>query len=141
MATWKKFEDIEAWKKGRELSQAVYKITKSNSLSSDYDLSRQMKRSSGSIMDNIAEGYERGGTKEFIYFLSISKGSNAELRSQLYRCLDQEYISHDAFNEYYNLTIEISKLISGIVSYLKSKNFKGYKFHEDPGVYKPTKDK
>jgi four helix bundle protein len=135
MAIWKKFEDIEAWQKSRALSEMIYSIIKNTPLLQDFELSKQMKRSSGSVMDNIAEGFERGGTKEFIYFLGISKGSSAELRSQLYRCLDQNYITKDQFNDYYKLTTEISKMISGIVSYLKQRDFKGYKFHEDPEEY------
>jgi four helix bundle protein len=139
MSTWTKFEDIEAWKKGRFLSQQVYEIIKNSSLSNDYDLSKQMKRSSGSIMDNIAEGFERGGAKEFIYFLGISKGSNAELISQLYRCLDQNYISQVKFKELYSITDEVSRILSGLISHLKDKGYKGFKFSEDANEYQAPK--
>jgi four helix bundle protein len=135
MAVWKKFEDIESWQKSRELSNEIYEIGKIYPMSKDYDLCKQMKRSSGSVMDNIAEGFERGGTKEFIYFLSISKGSSAEVRSQLYRCLDQSYIENDKFDELYSLSTDISKMITGLMAYLKNSKLKGSKFHEDAGEY------
>jgi len=135
MASWKKFEDIEAWQKSRELSRAIYEIIKSTDLVRDFELNNQMKRSSGSIMDNIAEGFERGGNKEFIYFLGIAKGSCAELRSQLYRCIDQHYIVGERYDELHDLTLHISKMLSGIISHLKNSSFKGYKFSESPVEY------
>ncbi len=84
MAHIEKFEDIIAWQKARDNDKMVYELTHNSSFSKDFSLIDQMRRSSGSIMDNIAEGFERGGNKEFIQFLYISKGSASELRSQLY---------------------------------------------------------
>jgi len=128
MATFKRFEDIEAWQKSRILSQQVNIITKYPNFRDDLDLKRQIKRSAGSIMDNIAEGFERGGKKEFIQFLSISKGSAGEIRSQFYRSLDQEFITKEQFEELYNLAEEIGKMIEGLMSYLRGSDLRGPKY-------------
>ena len=128
MATFKRFEDIEAWQKVRILSQQINTITKYPNFKDDPDLKKQIKRSSGSAMDNIAEGFERGGKKEFIQFLSISKGSIGETRSQLYRAFDQEFISKEQFDELFNLSEEISKMLEGLMSYLQRSDIKGPKY-------------
>jgi four helix bundle protein len=86
MATIQKFEDLEIWQLARILSKDIYTLSQTGKLAKDYPLKDQMNRSSGSIMDNIAEGYGRGSRLEFIQFLSISTGSADELKSQLYRC-------------------------------------------------------
>jgi four helix bundle protein len=85
MATVKSFEELEIWQLSREICQEVWDVFERTTLGKDFELKNQMNRSSGSIMDNIAEGFERNGRKEFIQFLSYSKGSCGELRSQLYR--------------------------------------------------------
>lgn len=95
MATFKAFEDIEAWQKARDLVRRVYHISQGSEFSRDYALKDQMRRAAISIMSNIAEGFERNGNKEFIHFLSIAKGSAGEVRSQLYVALDQRYIDKD----------------------------------------------
>jgi len=128
MATFKKFEDIEAWQKSRILSQQVNIFTRCPNFRDDPDLKRQIKRTAGSIMDNIAEGFERGGKKEFIQFLSISKGSAGEIRSQFYRSLDQEFITKEQFEELYNLAEEIGKMIEGLMSYLRGSDLRGPKY-------------
>lgn len=130
MATIKLFEDLEIWQKARIFAQKVYASTIDGPFSRDYSLRNQINASSGSIMDNIAEGFERGGTKEFILFLSYAKGSAGESRSQLYRAYDRKHITDPAFNELKDEAIQISKQISGFMTYLKGTPYKGSKFHE-----------
>jgi four helix bundle protein len=98
MATIQKFEDILSWKEARELNRLLGKIIDSGKLKNNYRLINQIEGSAGSIMDNIAEGFERGGNKEMLQYLSIAKASCGELRSQLYRALDRRYISPQEFN-------------------------------------------
>ena len=128
MATFKKFEDIEAWQKARILSQQINTISKYPNFREDPDLKRQIKRSVGSAMDNIDEGFERGSKKEFVQFLSISKGSVGETRSQLYRALDQEIVTQEQFDKLCKLSEEISKMIEGLMSYLRKSELKGPKY-------------
>jgi len=128
MATIERFEDLEIWKEARELCKIVYRLTNKPPFSKDFDLVRQIRRSSGSTMDNIAEGYERDGKKEFIQYLSISKGSVGEVRSQSYRALDQKYISEEEFKDLYNKASSISKMLSGFINYLKKSELKGVKY-------------
>ncbi|SMP03470.1 four helix bundle protein [Chryseobacterium profundimaris] len=97
MATYKSFEDLEIWQLARELSADIYEIIENSQLKNNFRLANQIDGSSGSIMDNIAEGFERNGNKEFIQFLYISKASCAETRSQLYRILDRNFISKEKF--------------------------------------------
>jgi four helix bundle protein len=128
MSTFKRYEDIEAWKKCRAISGEINQVTKYPNFRDDPDLKRQLKRSAGSAMDNIAEGFEGGGKNEFIQFLSISKGSIGETRSQLYRALDQDFISHDQFQQTSNLAVEISKMTEGLMNYLRKSDIKGPKY-------------
>ncbi len=128
MATFKRFEDIEAWQKSRILANLVATETSNPKFNANNNLKFVLKKTSGSIMDNIAEGFERGGTNEFKQFLSISKGSTGEIRSQFYRALDQNLISQDKFSELYNLAEDISKMLEGLISYLKNSGMKGNKY-------------
>ncbi|RIJ47232.1 four helix bundle protein [Maribellus luteus] len=128
MATFNTFEDIIAWQKARELCKLINVYTGYHAFSKDFKLVSQIKGSSGSAMDNIAEGFERGGNKEFIQFLFISKGSAGEVRSQLYRALDNGYISPDEFQKAYNLADEVGKLDRGLISHLKESELKGDKY-------------
>lgn len=98
MGTIQKFEDIICWKEARELNRLLGRIIDSGRLKNNYRLINQIEGSAGSVMDNIAEGFERESRKEFIQYLSIAKGSCGELRSQLYRALDRRYITHNEFN-------------------------------------------
>jgi four helix bundle protein len=127
MAGFTKFEDIEAWKKARELSKLVFEITQKDKFSKDFSLRDQIKRSSGSVMDNIAEGFERGGRKEFIQFLYIAKSSSAETKSQIYRAFDYGYISKNEFDNSYDKCNECSKIIAGLINYLKTSKIQGPK--------------
>ncbi len=130
MATVKRFEDLEVWKKSRVLSKDIFEIITTGKLATDYRLRDQMNGSSGSIMDNIAEGFERGSKLEFINFLSFSKGSAGELRSQLYRALDRQYITQEKFDELFNKAEEISKMNGGLIDYLNKSLLKGNKFKD-----------
>lgn len=102
MATIKSFEDIDFWQKARNLSNEIYAKTIEGSFSKAFSLRDQINRSSGSIMDNIAEGFERGGNKEFIQFLSYSKGTCREVRSQLLRAKDRKHLSDEDFEQLSN---------------------------------------
>ena len=128
MATINDFEDLEIWQLVREICQLVWNLFETTSLGKDYELRNQMNRSSGSIMDNISEGFERNGRREFINFLSYSKGSCGELRSQLYRALDRNHISKEEFEQLKDKTIIESKKIGAFMSYLVKSDIKGSKF-------------
>lgn len=128
MATIQRFEELEVWKKARLLSQKIYPLTFKDPVASDFRLKDQLRGSAGSIMDNIAEGFERGSKLEFIHSLAVSKGETGELKSQLYRCLDNKYISEHLFAELYQLADEITKMLTGLISYLNKSGVKGQKF-------------
>ena len=130
MATIKRFEDILSWQKARILNDKIGLLIDNGSFKSNYRLINQIEGSPGSIMDNIAEGFERSGNKEFVQFLYISKGSCGELRSQLYRALDRKYIYQDQFDEFYNAVIEISVLIQKLINYLYESDIKGPKYKD-----------
>ena len=127
MSTFRSFEEIEAWQKARGLTKMVYEISKVGPFAKDYALRDQIRRAAVSIMSNIAEGFERGGTREFNQFLSTAKGSTGEVRSQLYVALDQNYITEKTFQELAATSKEISRMISGLMRYLRTTNMKGVK--------------
>ena len=117
----KRFEDIDAWKEARKLVNNVYRAINQNSkFSKDFRLTNQMQGAAVSVMSNIAEGFSRRSNKEFIQFLFISKSSAAEVQSQLYVALDQQYITQETFDKIYAQAEKISKLNSGFIKYLKS---------------------
>lgn len=128
MATVKRFEDLEIWQEARRLSKEIIIISKTTELKTDYKFKEQIKGSSGSVMDNIAEGFERDGNIEFRQFLSVAKGSAGETRSQVYRLFDNDYINEEQqkllVSDYEKLSIKIHNFIT----YLNKKDFKGTKF-------------
>lgn len=96
MAKIERFEDIEAWKKARELRKAIYKVSRTGEFAQDFALRNQIRRAAQSTTSNIAEGFERGGNREFIQFLSDAKGSSGEVRDQLYTAIDENYVNAKA---------------------------------------------
>ena len=128
MATITKFEDIEAWQKGRELKRVLYKHSKRRNFSKDFALCDQIRRAAMSITANIAEGFERGGNKEFIHFLSTSKGSCGEVQDHLYTAFDEQYLEKDEFDSLYSKAAEVGRLIGGFMIYLQRSEIRGTKF-------------
>ena len=124
----KRFEDLEIWQIARELYKYVFKLTSENPFYSDIRFRDQMRASAGSMMDNIPEGFERGGNKEFFQFLSIAQGSCGELRSQSYRAFDSKYILEEQLNHLLEKTELFSRKITRLMSYIKSSAFKGTKY-------------
>lgn len=128
MATIQKFEDLNIWQKARLLSRQIYPLTFKEPVASDFRLKDQIGGCCGSIMDNIAEGFERGSKNEFVNSLSIAKGETGELKSQLYRSLDNRYISAELFRELYSLADELTRMLTGFINYLNKSKIRGQKF-------------
>jgi four helix bundle protein len=128
MATVQRFEDLKIWKMARAFCSDVFRITHYEQFSKDYRFRDQIRASSGSIMDNIAEGFERDGNKEFCQFLAIAKGSCGESRSQLHRSFDYKYIENEEYEVLCQKTTDISKAISSLINYLKQSELTGIKY-------------
>ena len=123
-----RFEDIIAWQRARVLTKEIYASTRIGQFAKDYGLKDQIQRASVSTMANIAEGFERGGDREFVQFLSKSKGSCGEVKSHLYVAMDQSYISAAGFDQLYAKADEISRLVGGFMAYLQKSQVGGHKF-------------
>ena len=130
MATIQTFEELEIWQLARGLSKKIYELTFVETVSKDYRYKDQIRGTSGSIMDNIAEGFGRGSKLEFINCLTIAKGEAEELKSQLYRGLDMKYISEPLFQDLYVQADTIVRKIGAFISYLNKSTHKGQKFKE-----------
>ena len=128
MAKVERFEDLKMWQDARNLCQKIFVISTQTELKNDFGLKNQIRNSSGSVMDNIAEGFERGGNAEFIQFLGFAKGSAGETRSQVYRLFDSKYIDDKVCNQFINETENLSKQISNFIKYLKTSDLKGFKY-------------
>lgn len=128
MSSIKRFEEITSWQKARELSKMIGKHIDAGKFKRSFKLIDQIESSSGSIMDNIAEGFERNGNKEFLQFLYISKASCGEFRSQLYRALDRNYLNEIEFKELYEMAMEIIILLQKFIIYLEQSEIKGVKY-------------
>jgi four helix bundle protein len=128
MNTIKKFEDIVAWQRARVLTKEVYACTRVGEFSRDFGLKDQIQRASVSTMSNIAEGFDRGGDKEFTQFLSTSKGSCGEVKSHLYVALDQGYIPRVTFDNLHSQADEVGRLVFGFMAYLRESEFRGRKY-------------
>jgi four helix bundle protein len=114
MGKIERFEDLIAWKKARELTREIYQTTRKDAFVRDFGLSGQLQRAAVSIMSNIAEGFERGGRAEFHQFLSMAKGSCAEVRSELYVAFDINYIDQDTFKGLLNKAEEVGRIVGGL---------------------------
>ena len=128
MATIKKFEDLEIWQSARKLNADVYPLLQILDERRSYKFKDQLDASAGSVMDNIAEGFERDGNKEFIQFLAVSKGSLGEVRSQLYRAFDREVIDETKLNELQTNCTELAAKIARFMIYLRNSDMKGNKY-------------
>lgn len=128
MATIKRFEDLEIWQEARKLAKEIHIIAIETGLKTDFKLRDQIKASSGSVMDNIAEGFERNGNIEFRQFLSVAKGSAGEARSQLHKVFDYDYIDEKRFNILKERFENLSGKINNFIIYLNNKDYKGTKF-------------
>ncbi len=120
MPTIRKFEDLEIWQLARIQAQEIFTLTKQNDFARDFDLKNQINRSAGSVMDYIAEGFERMTNKEFCNFLTIAKGSNGEVRSQLYRAFDKQYFSNEVLAHRISNSEIIGNKIVAFIRYLSS---------------------
>lgn len=123
-----RFEDLDIWKDARELSKLIYEITTLAPFHNDYKFRDQIRSSAGSTMDNITEGFDRGGNKEFNQFLSIARGSLAEVRSQSYRAYDNKYINDKQLKELLDRTDSISRRVYSLMQHLKISQIKGPKY-------------
>jgi len=123
-----RFEDLDIWKRVRDLCKLVYEITSEEPFCRDFRFRDQIRAAAGSIMDNTAEGFERGGNKEFLQFLSVAKGSCGETRSQSYRAFEFGYITQDTLDVLLDKTLDLSRQISSFMAYLKESSYKGPKY-------------
>lgn len=128
MAKFRRLEEINCWQLAREIVSEIWIEINKGTLAKDYALRDQMNRSSGSSMDNIAEGFGRGGNKEFVNFLSIARGSATELKSQLCRCADRKHLTKERTGELYKKTITLTVKITNLMTSLNSSKFTGPKF-------------
>ena len=126
-----RFEDLEIWKLARELVKKVYRLSGKGDMAKDFKFRDQWRDSTRSIMDNPAEGFERGGNKEFSHFLSIAKGSAGESRSQSYSAFDLNYINQEEFDDVFQDLVVVSGKISHLMEYLRESDIKGIKFKRD----------
>ncbi|MBI3585657.1 MAG: four helix bundle protein [Ignavibacteriales bacterium] len=121
-----RFEDLDAWKEGRKLVKFIYSLTKLREFSKDYSLKEQIRRAAISVTSNIAEGFDSGSRLEFIKFLGYSRWSISEIKNQLYIASDESYISKEQFEQAYQLSSTVSKIIYGLMKYLKTTKAKSH---------------
>lgn len=128
MASWAKFEDLPIWQEARALAKEMYRITSNEPFSKDFRFCGQIRAAAGSIMDNIAEGFEKENNKEFIQFLYISKGSCGEVRSQLHRAKDVDFISDEEYKKYMDVVLNMSMSLANFIHYLQKSDMTGTRF-------------
>ena len=122
------FEDLNVWKRARELVNLIYRITRNKTFSEDKGLVDQIRRASVSIMSNISEGFERGSNAEFVQFLCIAKASCGEVRCQIIIAYDQGYINEKELTKIKELTLKVSGMIGNLINYLRKSKIKGTKY-------------
>ena len=120
MGTVKNFEDLQAWQKARELAGFVYELTRKDGFSRDWNLVNQIRDAAGSVMHNIAEGFEAGYDPEFARFLKMARRSAAEVQSELYLALDAKFIMNEELKKGYDLAVDVKKLINALLKYLRN---------------------
>jgi four helix bundle protein len=128
MARFERFEDIEAWQKARELTKAIYNVSADGDFGRDFGLRDKIRRAAVSVLSNISERFERDGDKEFAQFLAVAKGSCGEVRAQLYVALDQQYIDKREFDRLSGSAAQVSRLVAGLIKYLRQSEYRGSKF-------------
>ena len=131
MATIKRFEDLEIWQLASLECTNFDTLVETTPLTKDFALRNQMNASSGSVMDCIAEGFERSGNSEFKNFLIVAKGSNGEFRSQLYRCLNRRHILKEKFDELYSKNVTLGNKLMSFINYLQNSSFKGQRYKKN----------
>jgi four helix bundle protein len=119
MAKIERFEDLQSWKKARQLTNLIYDLTEHQTFAKDFHLKGQIQDAAGSVMHNIAEGFDAGTNPEFIRFLKISRRSASEVQSELYLALDRKYITQSELAIAYDLATETKRLINGMIAYLR----------------------
>jgi len=119
MAKIERFEDLQSWQKARQLANAIYELTMHPNFAKDFRLCNQIQDAAGSVMHNVAEGFDSGTNPEFIRFLKMARRSASEVQSELYLALDRKYISEEELNTAYYLATETKRLINGMIAYLR----------------------
>ncbi len=133
MATFSTFEEIEAWQQARELTKLAYEASGRGTFGRDFALRDQIRRAAVSVMSNIAEGFGRGGAREFVQFLSVARGSTSEVGAQLYVALDQGYLSQDCFERLQTQVRRTGSVLSGLMRYLRTSTVRGSKYAQGTG--------
>ena len=128
MGAFRTFEEIEAWQQARELTRLVYEVSGKGTFGRDFALRDQIRRAAVSVMSNIAEGFGRGGAREFVQFLAVARGSASEVSAQIYVALDQGYISKESFGRLQEQATRTGSVLSGLIRYLRTVGLKGSKY-------------
>jgi four helix bundle protein len=133
MGTFRTFEEVEAWQQARTLAKIVYEASGKGAFGRDFALRDQIQRAAVSVMSNIAEGFGRGGTREFVQFLSVARGSASEVSAQLYVALDQGYVSKESFGQLQEQATRTGSVLSGLICCLRTAPMSGSKYRADDG--------
>ena len=128
MGTIERFEDLEAWKRARSFAKLIHEVSNDGDFGRDFALRGQIRKAAISIVSNIAEGFERDGDKEFLQYLFVAKGSCGEVRAQLYLALDYQYLTEDEFLRLKTKALELNRIISGLIKYLRQSSLTGKKY-------------